>query len=109
MVSVQRWERLQGEKAQLEQSFEWELKGLQEEQQQELKALHERLVEEHTSERQRLQQQLNSRLEQLRSQHQEQVRWESNRVLRLRLSLTHLEEAFRIVHKAVQGVKAYEG
>ncbi|KAF4103875.1 microtubule-associated tumor suppressor candidate 2 [Onychostoma macrolepis] len=73
VVSVQRWERLQGEKAQLEQSFERELKGLQEEQQQELKALQERLVEEHTSERQRLQQQQNSHLEHLRSQHQEQI------------------------------------
>ncbi|XP_043114343.1 microtubule-associated tumor suppressor candidate 2 [Puntigrus tetrazona] len=73
VVSVQRWERLQGEKAQLEQSFERELKGLQEEQQQELKTLKERLVEEHTSERQRLQQQQNSQLEQLQSQHLEQI------------------------------------
>ncbi|XP_026138589.1 microtubule-associated tumor suppressor candidate 2 [Carassius auratus] len=71
--SVQQWERLQGEKALLEQSFERELKGLQEEQQQELKALQERLVEEHTSEIQRLQHQQNSHLEQLRSQHQEQI------------------------------------
>ncbi|XP_067306268.1 microtubule-associated tumor suppressor candidate 2 [Pseudorasbora parva] len=73
VVSVKRWERLQGEKAQLEQSFERELKVLQEEQQQELKALQERLVEEHSSEIQRLQQQQNSHLVQLRSQHQEQV------------------------------------
>ncbi|XP_050985776.1 microtubule-associated tumor suppressor candidate 2 [Labeo rohita] len=73
VVSVQRWERLQGEKAQLEQSFERELKELQKEQQQELKALQERLVKEHTSEIQRLQQQQNSHLEQLRSQHQEQI------------------------------------
>ncbi|ROL55228.1 Microtubule-associated tumor suppressor candidate 2 [Anabarilius grahami] len=72
VVSVQRWERLQGEKAQLEQSFERELKGLQEEQQQKLKALEERLVEEHNSEIQRLQQQQTSHLVQLRSQHQEQ-------------------------------------
>ncbi|XP_026119064.1 microtubule-associated tumor suppressor candidate 2 homolog [Carassius auratus] len=73
VVSVQRWECLQGEKAQLEQSFERELKGLQEEQQQELKALQQRLVEDCTSEIQRLQQQQNSHLVQLRSQHQEQI------------------------------------
>ncbi|KAK7172164.1 hypothetical protein R3I93_004465 [Phoxinus phoxinus] len=73
VVSVQRWERLQGEKAQLEQSFERELKALQEEQQQELKALQERLVQEHHSEIQRLRQQQNGHLVLLRSQHQEQI------------------------------------
>lgn len=73
VVSVQRWECLQGEKAQLEQSFERKLKELQEEQQRQLKALQERLVEEHSSEKQRLQQQQNSHLVQLRSQHQEQI------------------------------------
>ncbi|XP_039516071.1 microtubule-associated tumor suppressor candidate 2 isoform X2 [Pimephales promelas] len=73
VVSVQRWERLQGEKAQLEQSFERELKALQEEQRQELKALQERLVEEHNSEIQRLRQQQNSHLKQLRSRHHEQI------------------------------------
>ncbi|XP_077063834.1 microtubule-associated tumor suppressor candidate 2 [Siphateles boraxobius] len=73
VVSVQRWERLQGEKAQLEQSFERELKALQEEQQQEVKTLQERLVEEHNSEIQQLRQQQNSHLVQLRSQHQEQI------------------------------------
>ncbi|KTG45589.1 hypothetical protein cypCar_00006894, partial [Cyprinus carpio] len=73
VVSVQRWERLQGEKAQLEQSFERKLKGLQEEQQQELKALQQRLAEERTSEIQRLRQQQNNHLVQLRSQHQEQI------------------------------------
>ncbi|XP_073718719.1 microtubule-associated tumor suppressor candidate 2 isoform X2 [Misgurnus anguillicaudatus] len=72
-VSVQRWERLQGEKVQLEQSFERELKGLREEQQKDLKALQERLVEEHRSEIQRLQQQQKKRLELLLTQHQEQV------------------------------------
>ncbi|XP_057206988.1 microtubule-associated tumor suppressor candidate 2 isoform X2 [Triplophysa rosa] len=73
VVSVQRWERLQGEKVQLEQSFERELKGLQEEQQKELKALQERLLEKHSAEIQRLQQEQRSHLELLRTQHQEQI------------------------------------
>ncbi|XP_051962609.1 microtubule-associated tumor suppressor candidate 2-like [Xyrauchen texanus] len=73
VVSVQRWERLQGEKVQLEHNFEWELRGLKEQQQKELKALQERLVEEQHSEIQRLQQQQRNHLEQLRSQHQEQI------------------------------------
>lgn len=86
VVSVQRWERLQGEKVQLEQSFERELKRLQEEQQKELKALQERLLEEHSAEIQRLRQEQRSHLELLRTQHQEQVR-PSGRLMRLLATL----------------------
>ncbi|XDV31827.1 hypothetical protein PO909_002778 [Leuciscus waleckii] len=89
VVSVQRWERLQGEKAQLEQSFERELKALQEEQQQELKALQERLVEEHNSEIQRLRQQQNSHLVQLRSQHQDQEMSENHETAMVEMEATH--------------------
>ncbi|XP_051535397.1 microtubule-associated tumor suppressor candidate 2-like isoform X2 [Myxocyprinus asiaticus] len=72
VVGVQRWEHLQGEKAQLEQSFERELRELKEQQKRELKALQERLVKEQCSEIQQLQQQQSNHLEQLCSQHQEQ-------------------------------------
>ncbi|XP_065137734.1 microtubule-associated tumor suppressor candidate 2 isoform X2 [Paramisgurnus dabryanus] len=91
-VSVQRWECLQGEKVQLEQSFERELKGLQEEQQKDLKALQERLVEEHRSEIQRLQQQQKNRLELLLTQHQEQVEEmsESHETALKEMEVTHI-------------------
>ncbi|TRY90876.1 hypothetical protein DNTS_021952 [Danionella cerebrum] len=73
VVSVQRWEHLQGEKAQLEQKFERQLKRLHEEQQQELKALQERLLKEHSSEIHILQEEQSNHLVLLRSQQQEQI------------------------------------
>ncbi|KAA0702313.1 Microtubule-associated tumor suppressor candidate 2 -like protein [Triplophysa tibetana] len=91
VVSVQRWERLQSEKVQLEQSFERELKGLQEEQQKELKALQERLLEEHSAEIQRLRQEQRSHLELLRTQHQEQIEEmsESHETALIEMEATH--------------------
>ncbi|KAG9265008.1 hypothetical protein AMEX_G21361 [Astyanax mexicanus] len=73
VVSVGRWERLQGEKAELERSFEQELRELKEEQKKEQQALQERLREEQQREKELLQKQQNSQLQQLRSQHQQQV------------------------------------
>uniref|UniRef100_A0A3B1K958 Microtubule associated scaffold protein 2 n=1 Tax=Astyanax mexicanus TaxID=7994 RepID=A0A3B1K958_ASTMX len=73
LVSVGRWERLQGEKAELERSFEQELRELKEEQKKEQQALQERLREEQQREKELLQKQQNSQLQQLRSQHQQQV------------------------------------
>ncbi|XP_017552303.1 microtubule-associated tumor suppressor candidate 2 isoform X1 [Pygocentrus nattereri] len=73
VVSVGRWERLQGEKAELERSFEQELRKLKEEQQKEQQALQERLREEQRKETELLQKQQSSQLQQLRSQHHHQV------------------------------------
>ncbi|KAI4892038.1 hypothetical protein NFI96_000732 [Prochilodus magdalenae] len=73
VVSVGRWERLQGEKAELERSFEQELRELKEEQQKEQQALQQRLREEQKKETERLQKLQGSQLQQLRSQHHQQV------------------------------------
>ncbi|XP_072547879.1 microtubule-associated tumor suppressor candidate 2 isoform X2 [Salminus brasiliensis] len=73
VVSVGRWERLQGEKAELERSFEQELRELKEKQQKEQQALQERLREEQQKEKELLQKQQSSQLQQLRSQHHQQV------------------------------------
>ncbi|KAK2831529.1 hypothetical protein Q7C36_016615 [Tachysurus vachellii] len=73
VVSVGRWERLQGEKAELERNFEQQLRKLKNEQEKELQDLQERLREEQQKEIELLQQQQNSQLEQLNSQHQQQV------------------------------------
>lgn len=74
VVSVGRWERLQGEKAELERNFEQQLRKLKNEQEKELQDLQERLREEQQKETKLLQQQQNSQLEQLNSQHQQQVK-----------------------------------
>ncbi|KAK3531304.1 hypothetical protein QTP70_016276 [Hemibagrus guttatus] len=73
VVSVGRWERLLGEKAELERIFEQQLRKLKDEQEKELQNLQERLREEQQKEIEILQQQQNSQLEQLSSQHQQQV------------------------------------
>lgn len=75
MVSVGRWERLQGEKAELECSFERQLRKLKDEQEKELQDLQERLREEQQKETELLQQQQSSQLKQLSSQHRQQVAW----------------------------------
>ncbi|XP_076137800.1 microtubule-associated tumor suppressor candidate 2 [Alosa pseudoharengus] len=71
--SVARWERLRGEKLQLEERFEQELRGLRQQQQLELGALEERLSCQHRSHTHRLQRQQHQQLDELRAQHQEQV------------------------------------
>ncbi|XP_048119928.1 microtubule-associated tumor suppressor candidate 2 isoform X1 [Alosa alosa] len=71
--SVARWERLRGEKQQLEERFEQELRGLRQQQQLELGALEERLSCQHRSHTHRLQRQQHQQLDELRAQHQEQV------------------------------------
>ncbi|MCJ8740210.1 hypothetical protein PDJAM_G00056230 [Pangasius djambal] len=73
VVSVGRWERLQGEKAELERSFEQQLRKLKDEQEKELQDLQERLREEQQKETELLQQRQSSQLEQLSTQHQQQV------------------------------------
>ncbi|KAF5895940.1 microtubule-associated tumor suppressor candidate 2-like isoform X1, partial [Clarias magur] len=73
VVSVGRWERLQGEKAELERSFEQQLRKLKDEQEKELQDLQKRLREEQQKETELLKQQQTSRLDQLSSQHQQQV------------------------------------
>lgn len=74
VVSVGRWERLQGEKAELERTFEQQLRKLKEEQEKDLQDLQERLRKEQQEEIELLQHQQSSQLEQLSSQHQQQVR-----------------------------------
>ncbi|XP_062873425.1 microtubule-associated tumor suppressor candidate 2 [Trichomycterus rosablanca] len=71
--SVGRWKQLLGEKAELERSFEQQLKELKEKQQKDLQDLEKRLTEEQQKETERLQQQQSNQLQQLRSQHQQQV------------------------------------
>ncbi|XP_062407930.1 microtubule-associated tumor suppressor candidate 2 [Sardina pilchardus] len=71
--SVARWERLRGEKQQLEERFEQELRGLRQQHQLELGALEERLICQHRAHTHRLQRQQHQQLDELRAQHQEQV------------------------------------
>ncbi|XP_053543459.1 microtubule-associated tumor suppressor candidate 2 isoform X3 [Ictalurus punctatus] len=73
VVSVGRWERLQGEKAELERNFEQQLRKLKVEQEKELQDLQESLREEQQKETELLQQQQSSQLEQFSSLHQQQV------------------------------------
>ncbi|KAI5099065.1 microtubule-associated tumor suppressor candidate 2 [Silurus meridionalis] len=73
VVSVGRWERLQGEKAELERIFEQQLRKLKDEQEKDLRDLKERLIEEQQKAIALLQQQQSSQLEQLSTQHQQQV------------------------------------
>ncbi|XP_053362786.1 microtubule-associated tumor suppressor candidate 2 isoform X2 [Clarias gariepinus] len=73
VVSVGRWERLQGEKAELERNFEQQLRKLKNEQEKELQDLQKRLREEQRKETELLKQQQTSHLDQLSSQHQQQV------------------------------------
>ncbi|TSN57766.1 Microtubule-associated tumor suppressor candidate 2 [Bagarius yarrelli] len=73
VVSVGRWERLQGEKCQLERSFEQQLRNLKDEQEKELQDLQEKLRKEHQKETELLQQKQSRQLKQLSSQHQQQV------------------------------------
>lgn len=74
VVTVGRWERLQGEKAELERNFEQQLRKLKDEQEKELQDLQERLREEQQKETELLQEQQRSQLKQFTSQHQQQVR-----------------------------------
>ncbi|XP_030633260.1 microtubule-associated tumor suppressor candidate 2 [Chanos chanos] len=71
--TVARWERLQGEKQDLEQRFERELRSLREQQQSELEALQERLKAQHLAEIELLRQEQGGQLQLLRSQHQDQM------------------------------------
>ncbi|XP_058269457.1 microtubule-associated tumor suppressor candidate 2 isoform X2 [Hemibagrus wyckioides] len=91
VVSVGRWERLQGEKAELERIFEQQLRKLKDEQEKELQDLQERLREEQQKEFEILQRQQNSQLEQLSSQHQQQVEEmsESHEAAMLEMEATH--------------------
>ncbi|XP_066521977.1 microtubule-associated tumor suppressor candidate 2 [Hoplias malabaricus] len=73
VVSVGRWERLQGEKAELERSFEQELRELKEHQKREQQALKERLREEQKRETELLHKQQTTQIQQLCSKHQQQV------------------------------------
>ncbi|KAG7483629.1 hypothetical protein MATL_G00040420 [Megalops atlanticus] len=68
-----RWERLQREKEELEQSFERELRSLQAQQEVELGALEEGLRARHSAERDRLRAEHQAELDELRTQQQEQI------------------------------------
>ncbi|XP_036381313.1 microtubule-associated tumor suppressor candidate 2 homolog isoform X3 [Megalops cyprinoides] len=68
-----RWERLQREKEELEQSFERELRSLQAQQEAELGALEEGLRARHSAERDRLRADHQAELDELRTQQQEQI------------------------------------
>ncbi|KAK1785866.1 hypothetical protein P4O66_003233 [Electrophorus voltai] len=72
-VAVGRWECLQGEKEELENRFQEQLKELRVQKQKELQALQEILRHEQQEETELLQKQQHNQLEQLCSQHYQQV------------------------------------
>uniref|UniRef100_A0A4W4GSQ6 Microtubule associated scaffold protein 2 n=1 Tax=Electrophorus electricus TaxID=8005 RepID=A0A4W4GSQ6_ELEEL len=72
-VAVGRWECLQGEKEELENRFQEQLKELRVQKQKELQALQEILRHEQQEETELLQKQQHNQLEQLCSQHHQQV------------------------------------
>ncbi|XP_030648989.1 microtubule-associated tumor suppressor candidate 2 homolog [Chanos chanos] len=72
-TNTARWERLQKERADLEQKFERELKDLQVQQEAELAALEEDLRARHAADKDHLKAEHQSEVEELRTQQQEQI------------------------------------
>ncbi|XP_062870406.1 microtubule-associated tumor suppressor candidate 2 [Trichomycterus rosablanca] len=72
-LTAARWELLQQEKVELEESFELQLRELQEQQESELLTLEEQLRARHASDTDHLKAEHQSHVEELRTQQQEQI------------------------------------